>query len=576
MQRLSAGQKFHRYTIGRFLGRGISGESYEAEDTLLRRKVTLKLIHPWSLLPDASRRQFFRSMQGMSFITHNSLAAILDYGEVDRQLYVARQYSVSGSLLSDNGRQWYRPPLPLADAITHVQQLARALHLLHINGYAHGAITLSNLVIAHAPVDHSHTSATPLLLTDPGSTDFVRNFGQPQTSVLPVTAAPEQAHKQASPASDQYALASVLYFWLTGRFPFLGSEEEILSRKLTETFISLPSLQAALTLEQDSIVRRALSAYPEGRFPSILAFAQALQASIPVVSAHTSAITLEQVPPLPPEPLPTPTTPEPLPPPGPDVPQPMPEPMPMPPLEPVPAPTDPTPVPQPEITPSPAPEEPVPPAPDIPQPLPPSEPPQPVTPPVEPVPAPTPAQPEITPPPTPEEPVPPEPDIPQPLPEPSEPPQPVTPPPSEPVQEIATDPYLLITSTHTNTSRELVLSQRTLTIGRAGSSDILLDDPLASRHHALLRFEESHYSISDQRSANGVLINGAQLAEGVEHTLTDGDVITVGQHEIVFCNPVQKRLETTLEDANPDKALAPIGTGMPTGTIGTPVRVHSQ
>src|SRR5690242_19047508 len=100
MQKLSVGQKFNRYTVVRLLGRGISGESYEAEDMLLQRKVALKLIHPWSPLLDAGRRQFFRAMQGMSFTTHNSLATILDYGEVDRQLYVVRQYSASGSLLN--------------------------------------------------------------------------------------------------------------------------------------------------------------------------------------------------------------------------------------------------------------------------------------------------------------------------------------------------------------------------------------------------------------------------------------------------------------------------------------------
>ncbi len=493
MQRLSAGQKFNRYTIVRLLGRGISGESYEAEDMLLQRKVALKLIQPWSPLPDAGRRQFFRSMQGMSFITHNSLVAILDYGEVDRQLYVVRHYSASGSLLNNDGRVWYRPPLPISDAIPHILLISQALHALHTNGYAHGAITLSNLFIPYPPVDGTRASATPLLLADPGCTDLVRNFGQPQMSLLPVTAAPEQARKQASPASDQYALASMLYFWLTGRFPFLGSEEEILQKKLTETFISLTSLHTAITLEQDSVIRRALSAYPEGRFPSMRAFAEALQASFAPVMAHTSATTLEHDLPTPAEPLPPPAIPEPLPLPGPDVPQPLPEPMPTPPL-PVPIPPDPTPT----------------------------------------------TKPEPTPPSTPEGPIPPAPDIPQPLPKPFEPLQPVTPPPGEPTQEITIDPYLLITSIHANMSRDFVLSQRTLTIGRAGASDILLDnDPLASRHHALLRFESDHYSISDQRSATGVFINGNRLSEGVEHTLADGDVIIIGQHEIVFRGPVQ-------------------------------------
>jgi len=59
---LAVGQKFERYRVIRLLGSGLSGTTYEAEDIMLHRKVALKLIHPWSILPDSARRQFFRDM----------------------------------------------------------------------------------------------------------------------------------------------------------------------------------------------------------------------------------------------------------------------------------------------------------------------------------------------------------------------------------------------------------------------------------------------------------------------------------------------------------------------------------
>src|SRR6201999_3844097 len=83
---LEDGQLFERYRIVRLLGMGVAGESYEAEDSMLLRKVTLKLIHPWQTLPDAARRQFFREMQVISILTHPYLASVLDYGEVDGRL----------------------------------------------------------------------------------------------------------------------------------------------------------------------------------------------------------------------------------------------------------------------------------------------------------------------------------------------------------------------------------------------------------------------------------------------------------------------------------------------------------
>src|SRR5215472_18187439 len=107
MPTLEKGQMFERYRIKRWLGSGVSGESYEAEDSMLLRKVTLKLIHPQSTLLDSARRQFFREMQGISALNHPYLAPVLDYGEINGKLYVARRYTSSGSLLGNEGRMWF-------------------------------------------------------------------------------------------------------------------------------------------------------------------------------------------------------------------------------------------------------------------------------------------------------------------------------------------------------------------------------------------------------------------------------------------------------------------------------------
>src|SRR5689334_18521677 len=131
MQVLEAGQKFERYRIVRLLGNGVSGSSYQAEDTLLQSKVTLKLIHPWSVPSDAARRQFFREIQGISELSHPSLTPILDYGEARGQLYLTRRHIGPGSLLNDEGRTWYQAPLSITHAITYTYRLAQTLHYIH-------------------------------------------------------------------------------------------------------------------------------------------------------------------------------------------------------------------------------------------------------------------------------------------------------------------------------------------------------------------------------------------------------------------------------------------------------------
>lgn len=72
-------------------------------------------------------------------------------------------------------------------------------------------------------------------------------------------------------------------------------------------------------------------------------------------------------------------------------------------------------------------------------------------------------------------------------------------------------------------------------IGRAPTSDILLSkDKLTSRRHAVVRYENGNYVLSDERSANGTFVNGQQLEELAPRVLKDGDHVGIGEHELIF------------------------------------------
>lgn len=283
MPTLEKGQLFERYRILQWLGSGVSGESYEAEDTMLLRKVTLKLIHPKGILPDAARRQFFREMQGISMLSHSYITPVLDYGEFDGKLYVARRYITNGSLLSSSGRVWFRTPLAVHDAIQYGHQLAQALQYIHNRGFLHGAVTFANVLVLRGPNLQGESNYAPFLLADVGLANFVRRSDEQDGILppLPITAAPEQLYKRVIQASDQFALAVVLYFWLVGRPPFIGSPEEIERLKLTQTITPPSSFNPSITVEQDMAVLRALSASPEDRYHSVLAFTNALLTTLP-------------------------------------------------------------------------------------------------------------------------------------------------------------------------------------------------------------------------------------------------------------------------------------------------------
>lgn len=312
MSPLATGQKFGRYSIRRYLGTGVSGESYEAEDIALQRSVTLKLIHPWSLLPDSTRRQFFREMQDTCALDHPSLVPLHDYGELNSRLFIARRYVDPGSLLSREGRDWYRPPMALSHALRYIDQLAGALIYAHSRGHLHGSLTLPNIFALPNRQPSTEQRAVSLLISDLGLAYFVRRFGKPSASFFPVTAAPEQFSGDTVPASDQYALAILLYFWLTNRLPFAGTPEIVEQNKRSGTITPPSLIEPAITPEQSNIILRALSVSPEDRYNSILQFINALRASIPAQTPEKE-VKQEQstslVPPgrtsiLPPSPLP--------------------------------------------------------------------------------------------------------------------------------------------------------------------------------------------------------------------------------------------------------------------------------
>ena len=75
------------------------------------------------------------------------------------------------------------------------------------------------------------------------------------------------------------------------------------------------------------------------------------------------------------------------------------------------------------------------------------------------------------------------------------------------------------------------VQQRELIIGRGQDSDIFLDDESVSRIHTKVRIVDKVFFIDDLGSSNGTLLNGQVIYHA---ELKDGDIITVGLHELIF------------------------------------------
>ncbi len=92
-------------------------------------------------------------------------------------------------------------------------------------------------------------------------------------------------------------------------------------------------------------------------------------------------------------------------------------------------------------------------------------------------------------------------------------------------------PATLLVKLHGKGSQHIELTQEILTIGRKADNTLAIEDPAVSGHHARIVKVQAVFFLEDLKSTNGTAINGQPITR---HQLRDADVITIGQHRLVF------------------------------------------
>lgn len=93
------------------------------------------------------------------------------------------------------------------------------------------------------------------------------------------------------------------------------------------------------------------------------------------------------------------------------------------------------------------------------------------------------------------------------------------------------------------TLNELILDQPRITLGRAPSNDVHLDDGTVSGKHAVFHVLGKEVFVEDLDSTNGTLVNGQRVHR---RQLRHGDVLRIGQHELKFVADAAHTLESTV------------------------------
>ncbi len=104
----------------------------------------------------------------------------------------------------------------------------------------------------------------------------------------------------------------------------------------------------------------------------------------------------------------------------------------------------------------------------------------------------------------------------------------------------------LVLSTDGKPVAELHLVPGRKVVGRTPDNDLQIDSKFISRHHCQIVTGSDGISvIEDLNSTNGIVVGGKRMRR---HTLRDGDVITLGQHEILYVDRQSDMLADTQDD----------------------------
>jgi predicted Ser/Thr protein kinase len=259
------------YSLERELGRGGMGIVYLARDVQLDRDVAIKVLPTHLARQPESRGRFVREARTAAGLSHPHIVPIHRVGEAGGFVFFVMSY-VAGETLGERLRR--EGPLPPAEAMRVLREVAWALAYAHGRGIVHRDVKPDNILLEAA--------TGRALVTDFGiAHGGGREGSDPDPGRIMGTAhfmSPEQAANESIDGrSDIYALGVVGYLAVSGRLPFEASNlPALLVRQATEAAPSVAQKAPGLPPALGAAIDRCLAHDPARRFADGEALAAAL------------------------------------------------------------------------------------------------------------------------------------------------------------------------------------------------------------------------------------------------------------------------------------------------------------
>jgi eukaryotic-like serine/threonine-protein kinase len=259
---------------------GGMGEVWEAGDTLLHRRVAVKILKEEFRSASTFLARFRAEARHAGQLSHPGIATVYDYGETSELAFLVMEL-VDGHPLSE--LMVRQPALSATTKLSILSQASEALHAAHRAGVVHRDVKPSNLMVRHDGTVKVTDFGIARARTSAPLTEHGQMIG------TPAYVSPEQAvGDQVTGASDVYSLGVVAYEMFAGSPPF--ERDTPLALTLAHVNDPPPPLPDTVPRHVAELIESMLAKDPSLRPPSAAHVAERMRREMAAIPSARTAV----------------------------------------------------------------------------------------------------------------------------------------------------------------------------------------------------------------------------------------------------------------------------------------------
>jgi serine/threonine protein kinase len=266
------GQVIAGYTLQSEVGEGGTSAVFRAQHAN-HGTVAVKVLREKLRQDKTAVARFLREARYGDRVQHPNVVRTIEIGEAAPGMHFLAIEWATGEILEKYAKR--QGPLSVDEVCAIVRQIADAVHAAHAAGIVHRDLKPDNVM--YDPASRLVKLLDFGIATD---TDIPPEQRLTRAGFFVGTlmyVAPEALSGElVGPLADQYSLATIAYFLLSGALPFPAkTPREMFSQLLSQPPVALNLAKQGLRFPApvEAVVMRALSKEPPKRYPDVIAFA---------------------------------------------------------------------------------------------------------------------------------------------------------------------------------------------------------------------------------------------------------------------------------------------------------------